>query len=144
MNRIIGSCMLFLLFLTSSCGTQQFFHSIADNKQIDSRLVGVWQGSETDQQILGMTKEWKMTRKQNGTFTLDFKITQNNQVYTTIEEGTWWVKDGLFYEFHKVSGLTDVYDYSILSNKQVKFIAKNLNMNEANQEYKFIDTKVSD
>jgi len=47
--------------------------------KIDQNLVGLWKGSEKDQQIEGVEKLWIMERKQDGTFMLLFSQTD---VYT--------------------------------------------------------------
>ncbi len=139
--------LITLIAITSfSCGSQRHFTTLNDNTKIDKRLVGTWEGSEEDTQFIGMSKSWTMTRKADGTFTLDFRVSQNGQTRTVIETGRWWTQDGHFHEFHDVSGATDVYDYQILNATQVKFTSCALTASRdelAPDTVEFIDTKVS-
>lgn len=81
--------------------------------KIDKKLVGLWKGSEKDQQIAGMEKLWVMDRKEDGTFTLIFTTVQDCEVNQQIEKGQWWIENGEFHELHFYSGNTDVYTYEI-------------------------------
>lgn len=129
--------------LISSCSSKSNFIKLPNSKQIDKRLVGVWEGIEKNNQIEGMTKEWKMTRKPEGEFILEFKVIINKRVQKITEEGIWWVENGIFYEFHDKSGKTDTYKYEILNKDQVKFKAIKLSVEHANETYEFIDTRVN-
>ena len=51
----VYSLAIFLILFASSCG---HYRAISDNKKIDIRLVGTWEGEETDSQIKGLKKEW--------------------------------------------------------------------------------------
>ena len=109
--------------------------------KIDNRLVGVWSGSEKDQQIDGVEKKWDMTRNADGTFVLDFAFTQNGRTQETQETGNWWVKGNKFYEYHEESGKTDVYTYSVLSENQIKFKSQSISVGMNNDSYEFTDTR---
>jgi len=142
-NKNIIALVILTSLIIVSCGTKKFLFKIEDDKQIDTRLVGIWEGSEKDNQILGMTKEWKMTRNSDGTFLLDFKVTIEDEIEKTTEEGSWWVKNGLFYELHTISGKTDIYKYQVLNENQVKFKINSFGIDFENSEYEFIDTRVN-
>ena len=129
-------------FFITSCNTNKFLAKTPDGKNIDVRLVGDWKGSETDNQVKGMTKKWHMTRTKDGKFTLDFKAILDEEVQQFIEQGNWWVKDGKFYEYHESSGKTDVYAYEVLDVDQVKFKAVSIGVQFENEAYEFIDTRV--
>jgi hypothetical protein len=131
--------IVFGLIVLSSCSTNM--KTLASGKKIDSRLIGVWYGSEKDQQMVGMEKKWEMTRLNDGTFTLDFTFVENGESKVAKETGNWWVENGTFHEFHDASGGTDVYDYKVLNNEQVKFTAKKMVMDMAGESYEFIDTR---
>ena len=128
--------------ISTSCSTQQQLASTGNGQKVDHRLVGDWEGSEEDNQIKGMTKQWKMNRSKDGRFVLDFRATIEGVTQQFIEEGNWWVKDGKFYEYHENSGKTDTYEYEVLNENQVKFKAINLGIAHETQAYEFIDTRV--
>ncbi|MGV0965715.1 lipocalin family protein [Empedobacter falsenii] len=110
--------------------------------EADERFVGVWTGSEKDNQVKGLSKEWAMTRNADGTFVLDFKTKmKGNKVKSHIEKGKWWVKDNKFYEYHEDSESTDVYEFQILNENQIKFKAFNMAFEQQNETYEFIDTR---
>ena len=129
----------FGLLILTSCSTH--LKTIDSGKKIDTRLIGVWYGSEKDKQVDGMEKKWEMTRLVDGTFTLNFTFIENGQSQTSKETGNWWVENGIFMEFHEVSGNTDMYKYKVLNNEQIKFIAKNISVDMASENYEFIDTR---
>lgn len=130
----------FLLFLVF---TSTFFYSqnnkIETNK-IDPKLVGTWKGSETDQQIKGITKYWVLTRFSDGTFSIMFNMIKDCEVNSTVETGQWWVENGKYYELHFYSGNTDVYTYSFPTKNRVKY--KIVDSTIVGETYEFIDTKV--
>jgi hypothetical protein len=137
---------LFLVILTlislvfTSCLTTK---TITNGKQIDKRLVGIWQGSEKDQQVLGIEKKWEMNRKKNGTFSIIFTTIQEGKTDKFIEKGNWWVEGNIFFEYHKNSGKKDTYKFTILNEEQVKFEIIYTDFDFAEPNYSFIDTKVS-
>ncbi|MGZ5212031.1 MAG: lipocalin family protein [Kaistella sp.] len=141
MSKILKSGISLLLMLLSfaSCTTQ--LKTLENGKKIDNRLVGVWSGSEKDQQIDGIEKKWDMTRNADGTFVLDFVFTQNGRSQETQETGMWWVEGNKFYEFHEESGKTDIYTYSVLSENQIKFKSQSISVGMNNDSYEFIDTR---
>jgi len=112
--------------------------------QIDQKLVGSWKGEEDDQQIAGMHKSWIMHRSDDGKFLLLFIAVHDGKTTTFAEKGQWWVENGKFYELHKEDGKTDVYDYQILDKDHVKFKAAQLSIEQNNENYEFIDTKLED
>ncbi|SHL47696.1 hypothetical protein [Chryseobacterium polytrichastri] len=112
--------------------------------KIDKDLVGLWKGSEKDQQIRGMEKLWVMERKDNGTFMLLFTTVQDCKVNQHVEKGQWWIENGDFHELHFNSGQTDVYNYQITDSSHVKFRSKEQSMTMASDEYTFVDTRIED
>ena len=128
--------------IVTSCSTPGYLAKTSGGKVIDTRLVGDWEGSEEDNQLKGMTKHWQMQRTADGKFILNFNVTIEGESKPFTEKGSWWVKDGKFYELHDVSGKTDMYEYTILNESQVKFKTISLGIDHTNQEYEFIDTRV--
>lgn len=112
--------------------------------KIDKDLVGLWKGSEKDQQIRGMEKLWVMERKDDGTFMLLFTTVQDCKVNQHLEKGQWWIENGDFHELHFNSGQTDVYSYQITDSSHVKFRSKEQSITMASDEYTFVDTRIED
>lgn len=75
----------------------------------DLRLVGTWNGSEKDQQQMGLEKHWVMHRSADGTFILLFTAVRDGEVSSHAEKGKWWVENNEFHELHFESGVTDIY-----------------------------------
>lgn len=138
MKKIILSTLI-LVF-----GTIYARKTKPQSNKIDNKLVGLWKGSEKDQQIDGMEKLWVMDRKEDGTFTLIFTTVQNCEINQHIEKGQWWVENGEFHELHFNSGNTDVYTYKVPDKSHIKFKSKNMSMDMINNEYSFVDTKIED
>lgn len=142
MNRkLILATLSILLVSITSCGTKRFYVKNENSKVIDKRLTGVWTGNESGNVVEGMSSEWKMTRNMDGTFSLEVKANSNGKITEVTEYGNWWIENGLFHEFHDVSGRTDVYHYEVLNKKQIKFKAEKISIKVANENYEFIDTK---
>lgn len=125
--------------ILTSCSSQMI--SLANGRQIDSRLTGIWTGSEKDQQIEGAEKSWEMTRNSDGTFILDFNYKQDGETQNFVEKGNWWIEDGKFYEFHQGSEKTDVYKYKVIDKNHIKFIAESISIDMNTDHYEFIDTR---
>lgn len=75
-------------------------------------------------------------------FLLLFLAFSEGETQRFIEEGSWWVKDGKFYELHDNSGKTDTYEYTLLNEEQVKFKSISLGVSHEIQDYEFIDTRI--
>ncbi len=130
--------LAFVGLLLMSCSA---LTTISNGKQIDKRLVGAWEGSEKNEQMEGMTKEWIMTRNNDGTFVLDFTFYQDGERRKNVETGNWWVQDGKFYEAHTESGMTDTYTYQVLDKDHIKFKSDMMSMEMNKDSYEFIDTR---
>jgi hypothetical protein len=112
-------------------------------KSINQKLIGCWKGSEVDQQKKELSKYWVSCRFENGTSTLLFvAIDKNGEVIQETENGKWWIENGKYYEFHNVSGMTDVYEYEIIEDS-VKFNAIEL-MGKKNPNYTFFDYRIEE
>lgn len=142
MKQLTFLNLILLFSLMIPCSAQLI--TTSEGKQIDERLVGTWEGSEKDNQMEGMTKQWTMTRNEDGTFSLDFSMTMDGETQTTQETGTWWIENWKFYEYHDYSDKTDIYEYEILNKKKVKFKSEVLAMDMNTESYEFIDHKIKD
>lgn len=108
----------------------------------DERFVGVWVGSEKDNQVDGLTKKWEMTRNADGTFEIKFNVKAKGQKsYDSVEKGKWWVKDNKFYEYHEDSEMADVYTFEVLNKNQIKFTEEKMSFELNKPNYEFIDTR---
>jgi flagellar biosynthesis regulator FlbT len=133
---------IIIVVLITNFGFSQETNNI-QNKSIDPKLVGCWKGSEVGQQKKGVSKYWISCRFENGTTTLLFvTLNKNGEVIQKTENGKWWVENGKYYEFHTVSGMTDVYEYEIVENA-VNFKAIEL-MGKKNPDYSFFDFKIDE
>lgn len=128
---------LFVMLMMVSCAN--YFTTVSTGKKIDTRLIGTWAGAETDKQIEGFHKSWEMVRNADGTFKLDFKFNQNGTMQQVLESGSWWVENGKFYEYHNESKKTDIYEYTVLNNDQVKFKSRDISVGMNTDSYEFID-----
>lgn len=144
MKRKIILGLISISFILISCGVKRHFVKNENGKTIDKRLVGIWKGSESGNIIEGMSSEWEMSRNSNGTFTLSYIANFNGEKIEGIENGNWWIDNGLFYEFHEDSGLTDIYNYKVLNRQKIKFKAEKMAIEVVNPNYEFIDTKLVD
>lgn len=131
------SFLAFCLMLLSSCS----FDFLDSNKNLDKRLVGVWYGSETGQEIKGVEKKWEMKRLEDGSFTIQFALIQSGKLRKSEESGTWWTENGTYYENHDASGLTDIYKYEVMDAKHIKFVAEKMSSPMYTGTYEFIDIK---
>jgi flagellar biosynthesis regulator FlbT len=133
---------IIIVVLITNFGFSQETNNI-QNKSIDPKLVGCWKGSEVGQQKKGVSKYWISCRFENGTSTVLFiTINKNGEVIQETENGKWWVENGKYYEFHTVSGMTDVYEYETIENS-VNFKAIEL-MGKKNPDYSFFDFKIEE
>jgi flagellar biosynthesis regulator FlbT len=133
---------IIIVVLITNFGFSQETNNI-QNKSIDPKLVGCWKGSEVGQQKKGVSKYWISCRFENGTSTVLFiTINKNGEVIQETENGKWWVENGKYYEFHTVSGMTDIYEYETIENS-VNFQAIEL-MGKKNPDYSFFDFKIEE
>lgn len=106
--------------------------------------MGCYKGSESNQQVDGISKYWVSCRLDKGKSILLFvTIDQNGNVQQTTENGNWWTSNGKYYELHKTDNVTDVYSYSVLPNGDVKFKSIEL-LGKLDTTYEFIDSKIED
>ena len=130
-----------LLFVVLISIVSLSFTILKDNKKDEKKFIGSWTGSEKDNQREGLTKHWIQNRYKDGTFILMFTTIENCEVEHIVERGKWSIKGGLFYEYHN-DGKTDIYSYEIIDDNHIKFKAKQMGIEQNNEEYEFIDTKL--
>lgn len=118
--------------------------SFSQEKILDPKLFGSWYGTEKGQEQVGVVKNWIMHRFEDGTFILLFTAVENGEVSNFSDSGKCWTEGNIFYEYHNSSKKTDVYTYQVLDEKHVKFKIKSTELELANKDYEFIDTKLED
>lgn len=118
--------------------------SFSQEKKLDPKLFGSWYGTEKDQEQVGVVKNWIMHRFEDGTFILLFTAVENGEVSNFSDSGKCWTEGNIFYEYHNSSKKTDVYTYLVLDEIHVKFKIKSTELDLANKDYEFIDTKLED
>ncbi|MDX2130149.1 MAG: hypothetical protein SFU91_14030 [Chloroherpetonaceae bacterium] len=135
------------LILFSACGSKEIQKPIEKkvSDSTDIRLVGVWEGMETDYQKLGMQKHWMQQRFADGTYVIMFVAIENGSGKRSVEYGKWWVKDGIFYEQCSSCKKSDSYQYSFLSDSNETLKYKLITSQEkfADENYEFLEFKVN-
>lgn len=127
---------IFLIFLSFS-----IFSFTSEDKQFDSKLVGIWKGFEVEKQMEGVEKHWIQQRFKNGTYVIMFTSKQDCEIETFTEKGKWWTKDGKFYELSDSSKNIDIYNYEVKNPQVVEFKSIQLS-GEKNDTYIFSDYRV--
>lgn len=118
--------------------------ALAQKKEYDPKMMGCYKGSEVNQQVDGISKYWVSCRLDKGKSVLLFvAIDQNGRVRQTTENGNWWTSNGKYYELHKYDNVTDVYNYEVLANGDVRFKSIEL-MGQQDDTYEFTDYKITD
>lgn len=140
MKHILISTIFLFFFNSLSAQTRD-----STSNKLDARFFGSWSGSEKGAEWEGVSKYWIQHRAGDGTFLLLFTIIgKKGEVQNFAEKGKWWVDNGIFYELHFASGKTDTYSFDILDNEHIKFKLKSTDINFANENYEFIDTRIKD
>ncbi len=116
----------------------------AQKKEYDPKVMGCYKGSEVNQQMEGVSKYWVSCRLEKGKSILMFvAINQDGNVVQETENGSWWTKDGKYYELHNTDKVTDIYNYEVMPNGDVKFQSIEM-MGKKDNTYSFIDTKINE
>lgn len=114
----------------------------AQTPAIDERLVGIWSGSEKDQQAEGLETRWVQHRYKTGKKITYFTYIYQGRESHSVNKGKWWTKDGLFYETTPRGKKPDIFTYEVIDRNHVLFKAVKVSEDLANQSYQFIDTRV--
>lgn len=116
----------------------------AQKKEYDPKVMGCYKGSEINQQQEGLSKYWVSCRLEKGKSILMFvAINQDGEVIQNTENGSWWTKDGKYYELHNTDNVTDIYNYKVLPTGDVEFQSIET-MGKKDTTYTFIDTKINE
>lgn len=116
----------------------------AQKKEYDPKVMGCYKGSEVNQQMEGVSKYWVSCRLEKGKSILMFvAINADGSVVQETENGSWWTQNGKYYELHKTDNVTDIYNYEVLANGDVKFQSVEM-MGKRDNTYVFTDTKINE
>ncbi|AYZ11195.1 hypothetical protein EGY05_04320 [Chryseobacterium arthrosphaerae] len=116
----------------------------AQKKEYDPKVMGCYKGSEVNQQMEGVSKYWVSCRLEKGKSILMFvAINADGSVVQETENGSWWTQNGKYYELHKTDNVTDIYNYEVLANGDVKFQSVEM-MGKKDNTYVFTDTKINE
>ncbi|MGN7865984.1 hypothetical protein [Chryseobacterium sp. 22458] len=116
----------------------------AQKKEYDPKVMGCYKGSEVNQQMEGVSKYWVSCRLEKGKSILMFvAINADGSVVQETENGSWWTQNGKYYELHKTDNVTDIYNYEVLANGDVKFQSIEM-MGKKDNTYVFTDTKINE
>ncbi|MCQ9633459.1 hypothetical protein MP477_00660 [Chryseobacterium sp. WG23] len=130
-----------IFLLSMMCLTSFTF---AQKKEYDQKIIGCYKGSEQNQQVDGTSKYWVSCRLDKGKSVLLFvAIDKDGKVTQTTENGNWWTNNGKYYELHNYDNVTDIYNYQILENGDVKFKSIEL-MGKEDSTYEFTDSKIEE
>lgn len=110
-------------------------------KEHDKRLVGIWKGFQIEKDQEGVERHWILHRYENGKYVIMFTFKEGCDVETTFENGTWWTKDGVFYEKNKNNNLTDVYNYEVKDDIMVNYTSIEMG-GVKKTDYTFTDYKL--
>ncbi|AZI22953.1 hypothetical protein EIH07_07835 [Chryseobacterium taklimakanense] len=126
--------------------TMTFSQKFDGKKEYDKKMVGCWKGSEEGQQLEDVNKYWVNCRLENGKSVLLFVALnpKNGAVMQSTENGIWWTSKGRYYEFHKTSGLTDIYKYEVSPDGQFASFESEFIIGKNDSSYKFTDEKTED
>ncbi|MBF4517554.1 hypothetical protein IRZ71_14415 [Flavobacterium sp. ANB] len=122
--------------------TMLIFGFSTENKEQDSKLIGLWKGFEVEKQIEGVEKHWIQQRFENGTYVIMFTTKEDCQIETFTEKGKWWTEKGKFYELSSNAKDPEVYSYEMKNDEVVEFKSIKLS-GEKNETYTFSDYKIS-
>ena len=109
--------------------------------EVDERFVGVWSGTDHGKFFIGETNSWIVTRKIDGTLTVNFKtIYTDDRVTYAEDKGFWCVKGDDYFEYRESDEKADHYTFLFLTKESIHFI---INEEKTDEEpYNFIDNKV--
>ena len=109
--------------------------------EVDERFVGVWSGTDHGKFFIGETNSQIVTRKIDGTLTVNFKtIYTDDRVTYAEDKGFWCVKGDDYFEYRESDEKADHYTFLFLTKESIHFI---INEEKTDEEpYNFIDNKV--
>ena len=111
---------LFALLWTSGNNAQQktdqnYFH--------EKSLIGIWVGTFKSSKN-PLNKTWQIKRKSDGTFIKNEIWTIKGRVQKINRKGTWWTKDGNYYEQYDSDENLQWNGYQLLTDHKIQVTSK--------------------
>lgn len=104
-------------------------------KSIKDRFVGTWEGTDHGSLDKDEVNFWEVSRTKDGKFYVEFTTHFNNgTIEKSVEKGLWFVDENFFYEQRDGEDEADVYEYKIISDREIYF-------KDTISNYRFTDNK---
>ena len=103
--------------LLLSCGSIDQTNSA--QKEYNKTLVGEWTGTLTSESVL--KKTWQITRTADGNFSKDELLGIGGRKQRIRRTGTWWTKNGIYFEKNNSDKTAGKFEYQLLKDKKVNF-----------------------
>ena len=129
--------LVFVVILISACASVN--NSYTESVLEDTRriFVGTWKGKYVDHKGR-LSRTWIQNRLPDGTYTITFIHHTQEGIYSSKQEGKWWVDGDRFYEIApNVMEEPDVYQFEILNENEIHF-------RSIAEDYEFIDKRMQE
>lgn len=139
MPKYITLIISLLAILSQSCKTPSHLFTNPDGKQIDRRLIGHWHGNDHNSPKHDkFPKNWDLVRYPDGSYYITFTYMINEVSKSIEQKGYWWIEKDKFYERNQNDTIINSYEYSLMSENEIKFKSTN---RKDNKYYSFSDFK---
>ncbi len=111
--------VVLLMIILSGC---EAVPTASQRGKVDDKLIGAWEGEYLEKD--GTLKKWTQTRKEDGTYRIEFRFVEPDGTVNRFSElGLWWIKDGLFHELvPSWMKHPDSYQYHFKDNNCIEFL----------------------
>ncbi len=110
-------------------------------KGIDKALIGTWVGGKESKEC--DSSWWRITRSENGTYSVSIYSDKERQNLDVVETGIWWTINGkLFLQVPGVMEVPDDYAYQVVNKNKVSLTSGNFDETAiCKEDYKFTDIR---
>ncbi|OWK74658.1 hypothetical protein CBW16_04435 [Flavobacteriaceae bacterium JJC] len=115
---LLHCCFVLLL----NCQTATFQKN-SNNQNPDQSFVGTWSGALPNSKS-PIHKSWQITRKSDGSFTKSEILSIKGRMQKINRKGTWWIKDGMYYEKYDLDEIYQIMEYKLLKDHKIQFTSK--------------------
>jgi hypothetical protein len=120
-------------------------YTIPTDSTNDPEFTGKWSGKHYNEKGKYWRK-WVQVRNSDGTYHLTLKYYDKSEKYlnTTIENGSWWIQNGLYTEINpNRMSKPESYKFEFVSKDEIKFSSNDIDSSSDEQiGYSFTDTRV--
>ena len=117
--RVFLYC-LFALLWSSGNNAQQ---KTDQNKVHEKSLIGIWDGTLKSSKN-PLNKTWQIKRKSDGTFIKNEILMIKGRVQKINRKGTWWTKNGNYYEQYDSDENLQWKEYQLLTDQKIQVTSK--------------------